>query len=437
MRRILQPLALAIGLAWLAGCATTRPPETVAEPAPNPAFAEAHALAQSGARANAARIDALLASLGDAELSRLATALAANDPLYPYAGRALLRRGLRPPHAFDRGFDFSGRAAADRDGYQPPMRIAVLLPLSGGLSAAAKPVRDGFLSGYYAETRNRPAVTFYDSATGADAAYRKAVADGADYVVGPLDRDQVGSLFSRGALDVPILALNHANGTPPPGSVSFSLAPEDEGIAAAEYAIAQGWRNVLVLTGPDDTLRRTAAAFRERLLARGGRVAANLAVSDAAGLATAAANGPVDAIYFATRSDQARAAMPALMAHPRLSSARRLAVSQIANAPGKGDEATLLDGILFPGESMATHTLPGMPADPAAFTPTAAGAAARLFAFGYDAWLISAYLPRLALAHQGLPGATGTLQLDGFGNILRMPAWSMLRGGVAIPANGR
>ena len=427
MRRILQPLALAIGLAWLAGCATTRPVETVAESAPNPAFAEAHALAQADARANAARIDALLASLGDAELLRQSTALAANDPLYPFAGRALLRRG----------FDFSGRAPADRDGYQPPLRIAVLLPLSGGLSAAAKPVRDGFLSGYFAETRNRPAVTFYDSAGGADAAYRKAVEDGADYVVGPLDRDQVGALFSRGALEVPVLALNRASGMPPSGSVSFSLTPEDEGIAAAEYAIAQGWRNALVLTGPDDTLRRTAAAFQERLLARSGRVLANLAATDAAGLATAAAKGPLDVIYFATRGDQARAAMPSLIAQPGLAGAHRLAVSQIANNPGKGDESALLDGMLFPGESMRTHALPGMPADPAMLTPTAAGAAARLFAFGYDAWLITAYLPRLALAKQGLPGATGTLQLDGFGNILRVPAWSMLRWGVAMPANAR
>ena len=436
MRRILPPLALAIGLAWLAGCATTRQPEPVAEPAPSPAFAEAHALAQADVRANAVRIDALLASIGNAELLRLSTALAANDPLYPFAGRALLRRGLQPPHAFDRGFDFSGRAPADRDGYQPPKKVAVLLPLSGGLSAAAKPVRDGFLSGYFAETRNRPVVTFYDSATGADAAYRKAVAEGADYVVGPLDREQVGSMFSRAPLDVPVLALNRAAGTPPAGSVSFSLSPEDEGIAAAEYAIARGWRHVLVLTGPDDTLRRTAAAFRERLRARGGRVD-DLGTANPASLAAAASKEPVDAIYFATRGDQARALMPVLQAQPRLAAAARLAVSQIANNPGKGEEAAVLDGILFPGESMVTHALPGMPADPAALTPTAAGAAARLFAFGYDAWLITAYLPRLALARQGLPGATGTLQLDGFGNILRVPAWSVLRAGVAVPANAR
>ena len=36
-----------------------------------------------------------------------------------------------------------------------------------------------------------------------------------------------------------------------------------------------------------------------------------------------------------------------------------------------------------------------------------------------------------------LPGATGHLQLDGFGNVLRAPTWSVLRGGSAVPLGGR
>ena len=338
-----------------------------------------------------------------------------------------------------RGYDFSRRPAGDRDGYRPPVKVAVLLPLSGSLSTAAKPVRDGFLAGYYAETRRRPEVVFYDSASGAGGAYQKAVADGADYVVGPLDRDQVGSLFAQGDLKVPVLALNRASRQPPAGSVSFSLSPEDEGIAAAEYVAGQKLRNVLILAGSDDSLRRTAAAFRERLQSRGGSVVDTITLGgDAEALATliatSLAKGPVDAIYFAARGDQARAAMQIIQAQPALASARRVASSVIANSPGSGAEANLLDGTVFPSESLRSRTLPGMPANPAALTPTASGAAARLFAFGYDAWLITAYLERLARAPQDrLPGATGDLQLDGFGNILREPTWSVLRGGVATP----
>ena len=46
--------------------------------------------------------------------------------------------------------------------------------------------------------------------------------------------------------------------------------------------------------------------------------------------------------------------------------------------------------------------------------PTARGPAARLFAFGYDAWLLTAYLEQLATRRQRrIEGATGTLRIDG------------------------
>lgn len=444
MRLAFKHFALAAGLAVLAGCASTPTQGPVRESAASPAaFTEAHQLAQADARGNAARIEALLASVDDAALSRLTAALAANDPLYPFAGRAMLRRGLQPPHAFDRGWNFDGRAPAAADGYRPPNKVAVLLPLSGSLSGAAKPVRDGFLAGYYAETRQRPTVSFYDSAAGVAGAYQKAVSEGADYVVGPLDREQVSALFAQANLPVPVLALNRGSRAAPPGSVSFSLAPEDEGIAAAEYLLGQGAKNVLVLTGADETQRRTSAAFRERLQARGGQVVEQVSLGASADalpaqLAAATAKGQVDAMYFAARGDQAAAAIPAVNAQPALAKARRVGVSQIAGGADSAAETALLDGIVFPRESLGSRQLPGMPANPGALTPTAAGAAGRLFAFGYDAWLITAYLERLAMAPQKpVPGATGGLQLDGFGNVLLTPAWSVMRSGVATPLGGR
>ena len=69
--------------------------------------------------------------------------------------------------AFDRGdwnFDAAGRPAADRDGYRPPVKLGLLLPLSGGQAAAASAVRDGFLTGYYGESRRKPEIRFYDTA---------------------------------------------------------------------------------------------------------------------------------------------------------------------------------------------------------------------------------------------------------------------------------
>jgi hypothetical protein len=65
--------------------------------------------------------------------------------------------------------------------------------------------------------------------------------------------------------------------------------------------------------------------------------------------------------------------------------------------------------------------------------PSARGGAAKLFAFGHDAWMISAYLERLATRADGqVQGATGVLRLDGFGNVVRTPEWSTLSGGRAV-----
>ena len=81
--------------------------------------------------------------------------------------------------------------------------------------------------------------------------------------------------------------------------------------------------------------------------------------------------------------------------------------------------------------SMAANlALSGMAA---AMLPNAKGAAARLFAFGYDAWRITAYLEHLATSAEGIAGATGVLRIDGFGNVQRTPAWSTFSGGIAVP----
>src|SRR5690606_14610685 len=177
-------------------------------------------------------------------------------------------------------------APAAADGYRPPLRVGVLLPLSGPLATAAAPVRDGLLAGYYGETRQRPELVFYDtggSAAGTLAAYARATSEGSDFVVGPLGRDEVTALYHSDTLPVPSLALNRGNSLPPPGHAMFSLAPEDDGMAAADYLLARERRNVLVLAGTDENALRAVEAFRTRLGERGGTVAATLSVGEQPG----------------------------------------------------------------------------------------------------------------------------------------------------------
>lgn len=415
------------------------------------AFAAAGARARAGvllsgsARTDNQRaITRLLAGLDDAALASRSAALPAGDPLYNHAGRALIGRGLPLPRPFDRDaawqLDTGKRPPAEADGYRPPVKMAVLLPLSGTLATAAAPVRDGLLAGYYAEYRRRPQVDFIDTRgtpAGAIAAYDKAVAGGADFVVGPLGRDEVDALFGREPLQVPLLALNRGKDTPPAGSAGFSLAPEDDGIMAAEYLLARERGNVLVIGSNDDTGRRATAAFRERFAERGGKVAASLSVGDAPGDVSARLRqaGAVDAVFLAVKGSQARALAPQL-ALAGIGGATRVGTSQLVSGTGKAGEDMALDGIAFPSEAWTVRGAAGLPAasELASTLPTARGAAARLFAFGFDAWKITAYLEKLANSTQGgMAGATGTLHLDGFGNVLRTPAWSTFSGGQPVP----
>lgn len=396
---------------------------------------------------NRRAIERLLARQDDASLTRQAAALPAGDPLYPFAGQALLNRGLPLPRPFDRGeqwrFDFGNRPPAESDGYRPPVKLAVLLPLSGSLAAAAAPVRDGLLAGYYSEYRRRPEIDFIDTrgtANGAVDAYRRAAAAGADFVVGPLGRDEVGAVFGQGELPVPMLALNRGAVPPPSGNAGFSLAPEDDGLMAAEYLLGRGQRNALVIASGDDNGRRAADTFRQRFEERGGQVAETLQVGETAGDLGArlrAASG-ADSVFLAVRGTQAREIVPQL-ALAGLGARPRVGTSQLLSGTGKPLEDMALDGVVFPSETWHSRNVPGLPAATAAAEqlPTARGPAARLFAFGFDAWKIAAYLQHLATGADGrLEGATGTLHLDGFGNVLRTPAWSTFRGGVVVPAGG-
>jgi outer membrane PBP1 activator LpoA protein len=326
-RTVLKGMIAALVLAATLGACSTVAPHSGTVATANPAVAQAAQLARSGAslsgaarQANDNEIDRLLSQLDDASLSREAAALPVGEPLYNYAGRALLRRGLALPRPFDRTawkFNAGQRPPAESDGYRPPVKLAVLLPLSGNLAVAASPVRDGLLAGYYGEQRRRPDVVFYDTvgtAEGTLAAYDKAVAEGSDFVVGPLGRDEVGALYGKGTLPVPVLALNRIGTEPPSGNASFSLSPEDEGLAAAEYLLDLNAKRVLVVGGADETQRRAVAALRGRLGERGAVVTDVASEGTSDFVPYASKDGGVDAVFLAVRGPSARTLMPRLAA---------------------------------------------------------------------------------------------------------------------------
>ena len=161
---------------------------------------------------------------------------------------------------------------------EQPRQIAVLLPLTGPLSGAAKAIRDGFMAAYYEQqnqTADSPALRFYDTAhQDINALYDQAVTDGAQLVVGPLAKENLQELALRPGLPVPTLALNTIDNPlgVVPNLYQFGLGIEDEAQLAAEQGWRDGHRRAMVLAPDNNWGDRSVEAFVLRWRALGGEV---------------------------------------------------------------------------------------------------------------------------------------------------------------------
>jgi len=160
-----------------------------------------------------------------------------------------------------------------------PRQIALLLPLSGRNAGVGEAIQNGFLGAYFATAGgldDRQTLRVYDVNTegGASAAYAAAVAEGAEFVVGPLLRPNVMELANDILVPVPVLTLNYLteNTLAPPGLYQFALSPEDEAIAAAERAIADGHVRALALVPNSNWGRRVFTEFATTFESMGGTV---------------------------------------------------------------------------------------------------------------------------------------------------------------------
>ncbi len=395
----------------------------------------------------------LLGKLGVAPLQRRAAAMQPGDPMLSWVNEALSRLGVavaRPQPLLQQpvGTLLPGPDANVREGYKVPAQIALLLPSDGNYAPASISIREGFFAAYFEAGRNhapRPDVRVYNShgtADGAVAAYRQAVSDGAQLVVGPLTRGEVAAVFSQPQLPVPLLALNHPDGKQlPAGDISeFGLLPETEGAQAADHMIERGLRHADVLISSDDFAQRAASAFKAELLARGGQVdgMVTLSVFNQSVSGLDLANAPSDAgVFISMRPTEARQLVPQL----RIANIH-LPVFATSHVYGGSDDAAAnqdLDGVEFCDAPWLFNAQSGLPNhdDIAALLPAARGSAGRLFAFGMDAWNLVPYLDWLH-AHPGsyLPGATGQLTADAFGRVRRVLIWARFQDGLARPLGG-
>jgi uncharacterized protein len=163
------------------------------------------------------------------------------------------------------------------DFVQRPSKIGLLLPLSGQYKKSSTAIRDGFLAAWYLDNQDKSEIEIYDAnALNIVEVYQQAVADGVDYVVGPLEKEAVNQLSSYGELPVQVLALNRQDLNSAESInkklMQFGLSPEDEAVQVAEAAMSDGHRLALVITPNIPWGDRIADAFKKRWLELGGGI---------------------------------------------------------------------------------------------------------------------------------------------------------------------
>ena len=353
-----------------------------------------------------------------------------------------------------------------------PDRIALLLPLSGRLAEPAAAIRDGLMAGYYArpDRISRPEITVYD--TGEDglepvAAYEQAVADGAEFIVGPLAKPAVAALAELD-LEVPVLSLNYLAGdtdAPPDRLYQFGLLPEDEARQSAAAAIQNDHFNAIALVPAGDWGGRMLDAFRERYESLGGSLLEisrynskasdygrpikrllNLDSSYQRERALESRIGrsvrfeprrrqDVEVVFMAAMPRQARLLEPQLEFH-RAGGLPAYATSHVFTGSADQEADWDLNGLYFTELPWILDNLDepdGLYREVVEYWPRARERHTRLYALGVDAFTVLPHLERLARRDAIFNGRTGRLSLGEGRRLHRQLRWARFVEGRPVP----
>lgn len=147
-----------------------------------------------------------------------------------------------------------------------PKSIAIFLPESGSFAQAGKAIRAGFMAAYNHSDSNayKPSIHFYDSEQSPPPAlYNQAVAEGAELIIGPLDKEHIQSLADSVSFTAPVLALNHIPGLQKDRLYQFGLSPIDDVGQISSKARSDGHQKALLFVPENAPGKRIADYFME------------------------------------------------------------------------------------------------------------------------------------------------------------------------------
>lgn len=345
-----------------------------------------------------------------------------------------------------------------------PKKVALILPQSGKLIDAGDALKDGFFAAYYQSMqlgRPVPEVRLYDSTGDILQIYQQAVDDGAELIIGPVEKEKVGELGLLPSLSAPILALNYIDSSMQPANnfYQFGLAVEDEARQVARQAFNEGKRQAMLIIPPQEWSQRSATAFTQEWESLGGLVVNRSQFSNNMNFSNLVkevmliessqirarqlekflgmslqssprSRSDVDMIFLIADPMQARQIKP-MFAYHYAGNIPIYATSQIYSGTPNPQADRDLNGVrfntmpwIFDSQSTEKQAI--------AAESNAAAVYGRLHALGVDAYRLYARLPQMAKTpDMKMNGATGSLQLLPDGRIEREQLWARFRKGEA------
>ena len=349
-------------------------------------------------------------------------------------------------------------------------KIALLLPLSGPYKKSALAIKNGFLAASYnkkSDTKKPEIIVLDTNEQSIVNVYKQAITSGADFIVGPLIKEDLERLAKFTKISTPVLALN----TLPEHNLhtnllfQFGLPPEVESRAIVDKARDNHHKNALFIVQNNDLGKRMLHSISNDWQAIGGRIVnvinfnsttdlnkilqttlgiedSNNRAKDLTSLGIKFNFEPrrrqdLDCIFLVTNATNARQIKPLLNFYY----AGRIPVYATSNIYTGTPNPSLdrdLDGIQFCDipwmldSSIASRSIYQSIKN---LWKENFAQYSRLYALGIDAYKLSIQMPQLlTMPEVGISGMTGMLKINN--NIIsRKLMWGTFENGLAIVLN--
>ena len=195
-------------------------------------------------------------------------------------------------------------------------RIALLVPQTGANADVGNAIANATTLALLDTRAERVRITTYDTALGAAAAARQAVADGNKLILGPLLSEDVAAVAPVArAADVPVLSFSNDSSVAGNGVFIMGFVPGQSVERVVGHARAKGMRRFGALVPKNVYGDRAAAAFRDAVSDSGGTLVAiegydRSATAMSGAARRLAAAGAMDAVLIADSGGNAVRAVP-------------------------------------------------------------------------------------------------------------------------------